>query len=88
MIENKKPVGDICTNYFDINGDPVVPNENLLIVASAQTLKSIPRVLGIAGGTNKAQSLIGAIRSGIITDIITDESTAKAIIRFINKKSR
>ncbi|MBR6427488.1 MAG: winged helix-turn-helix transcriptional regulator [Clostridia bacterium] len=84
-IISQNPVGDICTNYFDIDGGSVMPESNVLIKASDDVLRNIPRVVGVAGGSRKPRAIIGAIRSGIITDIVTDEMTAQTIIRLISK---
>ena len=83
-IRSRRPVGDICTNYFDFDGNLIKPESNVLIKASGEDLKNIPVVVALAGGSRKPRAIVGAIRSGIITDIITDEMTARTIIQLIS----
>jgi DNA-binding transcriptional regulator LsrR (DeoR family) len=40
----------------------------------------MPRVIGIAGGDNKVEAILGALRGGFINILITDEETALKII--------
>lgn len=44
------------------------------------TLRAVPRRIALAGGEKKAEAIEAAIRSGFITDLITDRACAKAII--------
>ena len=79
-IETLGPVGDICTHYYDIDGTCLSGKQDLLISIPFEVLQKIPRVVGLAGGLDKVRSIAGAIRSGMITDIITDEVTARALV--------
>ncbi len=71
-------VGDICTNYFDAEGNFVQNND--IICATAENLRKAKTVLAVSGGLNKASAIIGALKSGIVTDLIIDELTAKKIL--------
>ena len=75
-----KPVGDVCTSYFDINGETCRAKSDVLIAIKPNIICTIPRVIAAAGGMDKVESITGAIRSGMITDLITDERTAKALL--------
>ncbi len=47
----------------------------------------MPRVIGIAGGDNKVEAILGALRGGFINILITDEETALKIIERGEKMS-
>ena len=79
-IAAMKPVGDVCTSYFDINGETCRAKSDVLIAIKPNIICTIPRVIAAAGGLDKVESITGAIRSGMITDLITDERTAKALL--------
>ena len=46
-----------------------------------ETLLSVPRRIALAGGEKKAEAIEAAIRSGFITDLVTDRVCAQAIIK-------
>ncbi len=72
-------VGDICGRFFDINGNPVQV-ETGIIGIDLQRMRSIPETIGIAGGKEKAQAIIGALRGGYIKTLVTDTVTAQTIL--------
>jgi DNA-binding transcriptional regulator LsrR (DeoR family) len=43
-------------------------------------LRKIPRVIGIAGGKQKAMSILGALRGSYLDVLVTDERTADYLI--------
>ena len=71
--------GDISTNYFNINGEVIDIGSDMLH-ASHIDLSKAKRVVAIAGGISKYSSILGALKTGIITDIITDVETCSKIL--------
>jgi len=81
-MENKDPVGDICTNYFDLEGNIIKPDDYLrLISINEDELRNIKNVVALAGGLEKVEAIIGALRTGLISDIIIDEITAREVLK-------
>jgi len=76
-----KSVGDIVQNYFDINGNilPISVRENILSIGIEQ-IKKIRKVIALSGGEDKREAVLGALRGGYITHLVTDESVAKYLI--------
>lgn len=75
-------VGDICSRYFDINGRISCQEmDQRTLGLSLSDLKKIRRRMGLAVGTEKAKATIGALRTGAITHLYTDENTAQEIIK-------
>lgn len=75
-------VGDICSRYFDIHGN--IANEDIdhrTLGLNLEELKKIRRRMGLAVGVEKAKATIGALRTGAITHLYTDENTAREIIK-------
>ncbi len=73
-------VGDICVRFFDIAGKPcpdVIPG---VLGMPLERLKQTRRVIGVAGGISKAESILGAVRGGYIDVLITDEPAAQRIL--------
>ena len=73
-------VGDVCLRYFDRHGDPVRSDfDDRVIGIEAETIRSIPRRVGVAGGTEKADAILGAVRGGWVTVLITDLGVARML---------
>ncbi len=79
QLEAKGAVGDICGRFYDINGRNVEVSAGVIGITLEQ-LKSIPKVAAIAGGLEKTRALLGALRGGFIKILVTDTSTARAIL--------
>jgi DNA-binding transcriptional regulator LsrR (DeoR family) len=45
-----------------------------------EQLKKVQKRIGIAGGSQKAQAVMGAIKGGFLNILITDLDCAKALI--------
>jgi len=74
-------VGDIGLHFYDIYGDVLDTEiEQRLIGASTEDYRQIDRVVGVAGGTGKIQSILGAVRGRLINTLITDVDTAQTLM--------
>jgi DNA-binding transcriptional regulator LsrR (DeoR family) len=78
----KGAVGDIGLRYFDIMGNPIQSDidERVIGVTLAQ-IKKIKRVVGIAGGPEKYEALLGGLRGGYLNVLITEQVLAKKLVR-------
>jgi deoxyribonucleoside regulator len=73
-------VGDICLQFYDINGNTESFDFNKRVVGiDLMDLKKIDTVIGVAGGEKKVRAIIGALNSKIIDVLITNYSNAMAI---------
>jgi deoxyribonucleoside regulator len=87
-LQDLKAVGDVLGHFFDANGQPVPnPIEERLIGLSLTELAHIPTVICVAGGRPKVPSILGAARGGYVHVLITDESTASAMLKH-NKRDK
>ncbi len=81
-------VGDIMSRYYD--GDGILVNSSLcqrVIGFPLEKLQHIPRRVGVAGGQEKFESILGALRSQYINILITDHITAQHLIDSRNNGS-
>lgn len=73
-------VGDICLRFFDENGQVVKsPLDDRVLGIDTDTLRSIPRVLAIAGGTRKYTAIRAALRGDWVDVLITDLEVARRL---------
>ncbi|MEA4827297.1 MAG: sugar-binding transcriptional regulator [Clostridium sp.] len=85
-LEEDKCVGDICLQAYNINGE-IIKNSisSRVIGIGVEDLKRIPKVIGIAGGKEKAEAILGALRGNFIDVLITDNETAEYILKIMNR---
>lgn len=75
-------VGDILVGFFDQTGRRLdLPVTRRVIGLSLDDLVSIPMTIAVAGGTRKAAAILGALRAGLLHVLVTDEATAREVIR-------
>ncbi len=74
-------VGDICFQFIDKQGRLVdSPLMKRVIGIDLATLKSAPRVVGIAGGESKVPAILASLAGKWINVLITDRRTAEQLI--------
>lgn len=79
-------VGEILGRFFDINGRALEDDINALHISIKLPAKG--KLIGVAGGVEKLASIVGAMRTGWLKGLITDESTARALVRYLAKDAR
>ena len=73
-------VGDICFRFFNADGQPVKsPLMKRVIGIDLVNLRACKRVVGVAGGAQKVQAILAALRGNLIDVLITDQRTAAAL---------
>jgi len=74
-------VGDMVARPFNIDGEFLRTEfSERTITIDTERLRKIPHLIGIAGGRQKARSILGALRTGVINVLITDETCARKIL--------
>lgn len=82
VLTSSGAVGEICTHYFDVEGKSVSgPLGRHAVAIGERDLKSIPIRMGLAGGPEKTDAILGACRGRYINVLVTDRETAGALIR-------
>jgi DNA-binding transcriptional regulator LsrR (DeoR family) len=74
-------VGDMSTRFFKADGEPVHVLDDRLMALEWEQLKAIPLVIAMAAGLEKRAAILGALRTGLMDVLITDESTARAVLK-------
>lgn len=74
-------VGETIGRFFDIRGSSEGIEINARIIGiELDDLRSIPQVLAVARGIPKAASILGALRGKFLTVLVTDDTTARAVL--------
>ncbi len=75
-------VGDILTTFYDIQGNILsLPFHDRTVGLPLHDLRHIPCVIGVAAGEHKAGAIVGALRGGYLTCLVTDDRAARAMLR-------
>jgi DNA-binding transcriptional regulator LsrR (DeoR family) len=77
-------VGDVAGHLVRLDGSFVQDEwERRTISIPIETLRAVPRVVGIAAGVNKVETIVAGARTGLLHLLITDEPTAAAALDLI-----
>lgn len=88
ILQKMPVVGDICGRFFDLSGQPhPSPFEERVVGIELDDLRRALLAVGVAGGPDKAAPLLGALRGRYINGIVTDEQTARALLRLDEETS-
>lgn len=74
-------VGDICAQHYAVTGQWLDIDINRRVVGiSLETLSKIDVVIGVAGGSQKGATILGALRGRYINVLITDDQAAQKVL--------
>lgn len=81
IFKSKGAVGDLLNHFYDINGNTLnLDLHKQLISTDIKLLKSLNHVVAVAGGLEKKEAIIGALKGGYINVLITDENIAYSLL--------
>jgi deoxyribonucleoside regulator len=87
-LRNAGAVGEICTRYFDIDGQPSVTSLNRRMVGlGLEQVRAMPLVIGVASGRQKAAAILGAVRGGYVKSLVTDDVTATQVLALARSRT-
>lgn len=80
-LVDRRVVGDILGQFYDINGKVLkLPIHDRRIGVDLDDLKAVNTVIGVAGGTDKVDAILGALRGGHLNALVTNESAARLLL--------
>ncbi len=80
-LRQKGAVGDILGQFYTIDGTILdTPLHRRTVAIPLEDIRQMKNVIGVAGGEEKADAILGALRGHFINILITDEKTALKIL--------
>ncbi len=80
LLRKEKAVGDILLRFYDKNGNLVQTGlEKRVISMDLEQLSKVNRAIGVAGGSRKYVSILGALKGRWINILVTDHFTAERL---------
>lgn len=77
-------VGDLMGSFLDCNGKPVDAAANRQAVGLAIADLKGRRVAALAGSAEKGPAILAALATGVITDLVVDESAARRVVEMLD----
>lgn len=82
--ECKSAVGEAIGQYFSQAGEVVhVTNNAGLVMTDFDTIK---KIIGVAGGSSKAEAIFAVISASKLNYLVTDENAARRIVQLVNER--
>jgi deoxyribonucleoside regulator len=76
--------GDICARYFDHRGRFIVDEYyDRVVGVPVEDLEAARTALCMASGVEKADAIVGALKTGVPTQLVMDEPTARAALELM-----
>jgi len=76
----EKACGHFVSHFYDIKGRIINPELDYVININIEQLKKCKRVIAICSSKVSSKSIIGALNTGVITDLIISDELAMKII--------
>ena len=77
--------GDVVGHFFTYDGTLLhYPAERRLLGITPERLRRIPSVIGISVGADKAKAIVGAARARLVSILVTDAGTARAVAALLD----
>lgn len=80
-VRRSGAVGDVCGHLFTADGLLVDAElARRMVTIDVAALRRIPRVVAVAVGAAKAEAILGALRSGLLNVLATDDAAAREVL--------
>lgn len=85
QLRRDRVVGDVCTVMLRSDGSwRDIPMNQRATGMTPNELRTIPKRLCVVAGKSKVAPLLGALRLGVMTDLVIDEETARETLRRVD----
>ena len=81
-LKQQKAVGVLATYYFDATGHIIDSPHDYAVRIPLEDLRGAKQVVVVTGSAKKTQAVHGGLMTGLISHLVTDEGTARELIRY------
>ena len=83
-LHNIGVVGHMCAQFFDVEGKILdIGINHRSISIGLEALRQIDNVIAVAGTTDKASAILGALNGGYIDSLVTDDRAARQVLELM-----
>ncbi len=81
-LSASRAMGHMVSYYYDIDGNIITSEDDLVARIPLEDLKQADIVMGVCNCNTNISTLLGALRTGILTHIFVDERIAAEVIKY------
>ena len=81
-LKQQRAVGVLATYYFDARGTIIDSPQDYAVRIPLEDLRGAKQVVVVTGSGKKTQAVHGGLMTGLISHLVTDEGTARELIRY------
>lgn len=85
-LKKKHAVGRYLAHYYDIDGNFIDPEQDNVIQIEIDCLKQSQCIIGMCSGKTDSHSALGALRTGVFTDLVISDILAEKVLNLIDDK--
>ena len=86
-VQKDGVVGDVCTVLIREDGSTDMPLNQRASGPKPEALRTVPRRLCVVSGASKALPLLGALRTGVATDLVLDDRAARELLELVHTRT-
>ena len=86
-VQKDGVVGDVCTVLIREDGSTDMALNERASGPKPEVLRAIPRRLCVVSGASKALPLLGALRTGVATDLVLDDRAARELLELVHTRA-
>ncbi len=80
-LQKKRAIGSFLAHYFNVNGEIIAPDRNIVMQISIDQLKASGSLLALCKSMLTPESAIGALRTGLFSHVILSDELAVQILQ-------
>jgi DNA-binding transcriptional regulator LsrR (DeoR family) len=80
LLTQRHAVGRLIAYYYDVFGEIIHSEQDYAIQIPLEILGAVPRVIGIVSANVSTDALMGALRTGQLTDIVVHQSLMASVM--------
>ncbi|MGK3956193.1 sugar-binding transcriptional regulator, partial [Arthrobacter sp. R4] len=86
QLERLGAVGHLCGRFLRVDGSQVEPGAAPFVLGiGADELRRVPHRIAVAAGPHKVAPIAAAISGGMVTELVTDHTTAAALLSLLQR---
>jgi DNA-binding transcriptional regulator LsrR (DeoR family) len=81
-ISNLGVIGEVAGVFYNAAGQPVAtPLDERLLTITAEQMRGIPEVIGVAYGAAKAETIRASVLGGLVDSLVVDSEVARRMLQ-------
>lgn len=79
-LKDNHAVGMLLSYFYDVNGNIIAGENDYVIRIPLEYLRKVKKVVLVCSSNTRANSILGALKTGLVTHLVTDDVAAKSVL--------